>query len=197
MILNQQLANWHVILASASPRRQELLRGLGIDFEVDTRSNTNEQYDPDLPKAEVAEFLARLKSEGFHRPLQAQELLITADTVVCIDNQILGKPTDRQDALRMLQQLSGRSHTVYTGVALRTADKLHSFSVGSAVHFREITPEEMAFYIDNYRPFDKAGAYGIQEWIGYATITGLQGSYFNVMGLPVQRLYDELSLFVL
>ena len=196
MILNELIRPWHVILASASPRRQELLRGLGIEFEIDTRSNTDEKYDPELPKAQVAEFLSRLKSEGFHRPLTDNELLITADTVVCIDNQVLGKPKDRADAVQMLQSLSGRSHTVYTGVTLRTAARIRSFRVGSEVFFREITDEEINYYIDNYRPYDKAGAYGIQEWIGYATITRLKGSYFNVMGLPVQRLYDELTSFL-
>lgn len=196
MILNELIRPWSVILASASPRRQELLRGLGIDFVVDTQSNTDERFDPSLPNAVVPEFLSRLKSEGFHRSLQAQELLITADTLVCVDDQILGKPVDRDDAVRMLQQLSNRAHQVYTGVTLRTCNRTHSFCVKSDVVFREITLDEINYYIDTYKPYDKAGAYGIQEWIGYAAITGLNGSYFNVMGLPVQRLYDELVKFL-
>lgn len=196
MILNELIRPWSVILASASPRRQELLRGLGIDFVVDTQSNTDERFDPSLPNTVVPEFLSRLKSEGFHRPLQAQELLITADTLVCVDDQILGKPVDRDDAVRMLQQLSNRAHQVYTGVTLRTCNRTHSFCVKSDVVFREITLDEINYYIDTYKPYDKAGAYGIQEWIGYAAITGLNGSYFNVMGLPVQRLYDELVKFL-
>lgn len=196
MILNELIRPWSVILASASPRRQELLRGLGIDFEVDTQSKTDEQYDPSMPKARVPEFLSQLKSNGFHRPLQAHELLITADTLVCVEDEILGKPSDRNEAVRMLQTLSGRTHQVFTGVTLRTCNRTHSFCVQSDVVFREITLDEIDYYIDTYKPYDKAGSYGIQEWIGYAAITGLHGSYFNVMGLPVQRLYDELVRFL-
>lgn len=192
MILNERIASRRIILASASPRRQELLRGLGIAFETDTRSHVEETIPPGLSPAETPEYLSRLKSDGFHRPLQADEILVTADTMVCAGDEILGKPTGREDAARMLRKLSGTAHTVYTGVTLRTTDRIRSFTVASEVTFRPLNEDEIYWYIDQYKPFDKAGAYGIQEWIGYAAITGIRGSYFNVMGLPVQRLYDEL-----
>jgi len=190
--LNQK----RIILGSGSPRRKELLAGLGISFTVDASSHTEEVYDPSAPHQEIARTLAELKSNGFHRPLENDELLITADTLVLCENEILGKPSGREDAYRMLRLLSGKAHQVVTGVCLRTTEKSHSFACISDVTFREMTDEEIYYYIDNYHPFDKAGAYGIQEWIGYAAISGIRGSYFNIVGLPVQMLYVELGQFL-
>ncbi len=190
------LANRRVILGSGSPRRKELLSGLGITFTVDSSSHTKEKYDPSLPHEAIARTLAELKSDGFHRTLEGDELLITADTLVLCDGEILGKPKDRVDAHRMLRLLSGKTHQVVTGVCLRDIAHRHSFSSLSEVTFREISDEEIYYYIDNYRPYDKAGAYGIQEWIGYAAISSIHGSYFNIVGLPVQKLYVELSTFL-
>ena len=184
------------ILASASPRRRELLGGLDIAFTVEVNKDEKEAYGPDLPHRAVPEFLARHKSETFHRPLAPDEVLITADTLVLLGDQVLGKPADRAEAVQMLQLLSGRTHAVITGVALRTPGRIHSFSDTTEVDFKPLTEAEIAYYIEKYRPYDKAGAYGIQEWVGYAGITAIRGSYFNVMGLPVQRLYTELCGFL-
>lgn len=194
--LLSKLNKKRIILGSGSPRRKELLAGLGISFTVDASSHTEEVYDPSAPHQEIARTLAELKSNGFHRPLENDELLITADTLVLCENEILGKPTDREDAYSMLRLLSGKAHQVVTGVCLRTTEKSHSFACISDVTFREMTDEEIYYYIDNYHPFDKAGAYGIQEWIGYAAISGIRGSYFNIVGLPVQMLYVELGQFL-
>lgn len=194
--LLRSLATRRVILGSGSPRRKELLGGLGINFTVDASSHTKETYDPSLPHECIACTLAELKSDGFHRNLEADELLITADTLVFCEGEILGKPKDRSDAYRMLRLLSGKTHQVVTGVCLRDTVHRHSFSSVSDVTFREMSDEEIYFYIDNYRPYDKAGAYGIQEWIGYAAISAIRGSYFNIVGLPVQKLYVELSAFL-
>ena len=183
-------------LASASPRRRELLKGLDIDFTVEPGKDEKEAFSADLPHHAIPEFLARHKSETFHRDLSRNEVLITADTLVFLDAQILGKPRDYNEAVAMLQALSGRTHTVTTGVALRTREKLHTFSDTTEVDFKPLTEEEIDYYIEKYRPFDKAGAYGVQEWIGYTGITAIRGSYFNVMGLPVQRLYTELCGFL-
>lgn len=196
MVLLEQLSGRHIILASGSPRRKELLAGLGVEFTVDTSSNIEEVFDSTMPHQEIAESLAGLKSDGFHRPLESDELLITADTLVLCDDNILGKPSSREEAFGMLRLLSGKTHQVVTGVCLRTPEKKHSFSCISDVTFREISNEEIYYYIDNYRPYDKAGAYGIQEWIGYAAISGIRGSYFNIVGLPVQMLYVELKNFL-
>lgn len=183
-------------LASASPRRRELLAGLDIEFTVEPGKDEKEAYSDDLPCSEVPEFLARHKSETFHRKLADNEILITADTLVCLGDEIMGKPKGREDAVRMISELSGNTHQVYTGVALRSNRGIRSFTDVTDVTFKEMTPEEIAYYVDNYRPYDKAGAYGVQEWIGYTCITGLCGSYFNVMGLPVQKLYEELLKFI-
>ena len=183
-------------LASASPRRRELLKGLDIDFTVEPGKDEREVFSEGLPHTEIPAFLARHKSETFHRDLVPGEVLITADTLVCLDEQILGKPHDAEEAAAMLRALSGRTHTVITGMALRTREKMHSFIDVTEVDFRPLTDDEIAYYIEHYRPFDKAGAYGIQEWIGYVGITAIRGSYFNVMGLPVQRLYMELCNFI-
>jgi septum formation protein len=183
-------------LASASPRRRELLKGLDIEFRVEVNKDEREAYSEDLPHHAIPEFLARHKSETFHRALLPGEVLITADTLVFLDQEILGKPRDRGEAIVMLQELSGRTHTVTTGVALRTCERIHTFSDTTEVDFKPLTEGEIAYYVEKYRPYDKAGAYGVQEWIGYTGITAIRGSYFNVMGLPVQRLYTELCDFL-
>ena len=188
----KHLEKYSVVLASKSPRRQELLRGMGIRFECITKE-TPECY-PEMPLKKVAGYLSRQKSLAFaDEELPKNYLLITADTVVIAENEILGKPADRDDALRMLRLLSGKTHVVVTGVTIRTKERTTSFSVSSSVTFANLDPEEMAYYVDRYRPFDKAGAYGIQEWIGYVGISGLRGSFYNVMGLPTQRLYNALK----
>lgn len=183
-------------LASASPRRRELLKGLDIDFTVEPGKDEKEAYSEGMPHTEIPEFLARHKSESFHRELVPHEVLITADTLVFLDEKILGKPHSPEEARQMLRALSGRTHTVTTGMALRTRDRIHTFSDTTEVDFRPLADPEIDYYIKTYRPFDKAGAYGIQEWIGYTGITAIRGSYFNVMGLPVQRLYTELCNFL-
>jgi len=183
-----------IILASKSPRRQELLKGLGVDFEVRTKE-VEEVYPNHLKNEEVALFLSELKSAAFENEIKANELLITSDTIVCIDDQILGKPKNATDAEKMLGVLSGRKHEVITAVTLSTLEKKHSFAVSTAVYFKELSTEEIDYYITNYQPFDKAGSYGIQEWIGYVGIEKIEGSYFNVVGLPVHQLYEELLKF--
>ena len=193
-MLSQHLENYKVILASKSPRRQELLRGMGVMFDCITKE-TPEQY-PEMPLKKVAGYLSRQKSMAFSdEELPEHYLLITADTVVIAENEILGKPTDRADALRMLNLLSGKTHVVVTGVTLRSKERTTTFSVSSSVTFATLNREVMEHYVDQYRPFDKAGAYGIQEWIGYVGISGLRGSFYNVMGLPTQRLYNALMKF--
>ena len=188
--------NYTFTLASASPRRRELLKGLDIKFTVEPGKDEREAFSADLPHHAIPEFLARHKSETFHRALAPGEVLITADTLVFLDEQILGKPHDREEATAMLRNLSGRTHTVTTGVALRTRERIHTFSDTTEVDFKLLSDDEIAYYIEKYRPYDKAGAYGVQEWIGYTGITAIRGSYFNVMGLPVQRLYTELCGFL-
>ena len=183
-------------LASASPRRRELLKGLDIDFTVEPGKDEKEAYSEGMPHTAIPEFLARHKSETFHRELAPREVLITADTLVFLDEKILGKPHSSEEAHQMLRALSGRTHTVTTGMALRTRERIHTFSDTTEVDFRPLADSEIDYYIKTYRPFDKAGAYGIQEWIGYTGITAIRGSYFNVMGLPVQRLYTELCNFL-
>lgn len=185
--------NFHYILASNSPRRKELLAGLGLDFEVKVIPGIDESYPEDLPSHEVAEFIAQKKAAPYSTLIDGNDVVITADTVVVADGEIMGKPEDKADAMRMLRKLSGCTHQVYTGVCLLTKDRKRHFTVGTDVTFRQLTDEEITYYIDTYKPFDKAGAYGIQEWIGYVGVTGINGSYFNVMGLPVQRIYNELK----
>ncbi|MBO4485988.1 MAG: septum formation protein Maf [Prevotella sp.] len=189
------VGNYHVILASNSPRRKELLGGLGIDFEVRTMKGIDERWPKELRGEDIPKFISHKKAEAYLPTLGADELLITADTIVYLDHQVLGKPADAADAKRMLHLLSGRTHEVITGVTIATREKQKTFAVTSLVTFAELTDEEIDYYVEQYRPFDKAGAYGIQEWIGYIGVTRLEGSYFNVMGLPVQRLYTELRRF--
>ena len=189
------LNKYNIILASKSPRRQELLRGMGVKFAILTKE-TPENFPAEMPLDKVPEYLSLQKSMGFDESeLPESYLVITSDTVVIAENEILGKPKDRNDALRMLALLSGKTHHVVTGVTIRTAEKIKNFGVKTKVTFANLDVEEMAYYVDNYRPYDKAGAYGIQEWIGYVGITGLNGSFYNVMGLPTRRLYQVLKTF--
>lgn len=188
------LSNKNIILASKSPRRQQLLKGLDIDFEIRTKE-IEEIYPPELPIFEVPEYLAKLKATAFQNDLQENDLLITSDTVVILKNQILEKPAGRDEAIQMIQLLSGNTHTVVTGVCLTTKDKQLSFSDQTKVTFKALTEEEIVYYIDHYQPFDKAGSYGCQEWIGYVAIDRLEGSFYSVMGLPLHRLYDYLKKF--
>ena len=191
----------HIILGSNSPRRRELLKGLDIDFEVDTGNNFQEHFSEDVPYDQVPRLMSEGKSLGFHRPLKEDEILITADTMVILPatkdkpGEILGKPSGREDACRMLRDLSGREHHVTTAVTIRDAHKIHSFDVTTEVWFKQLTEEEIAYYVDRYKPYDKAGAYAIQEWIGHIGITRIEGSYFNVVGFPVQRVYEALLSF--
>ncbi len=182
-----------LILSSNSPRRKELLAGLDIPFEVRVIEDIDESYPDTLPTGEIAEYIAQKKAAAYE--VGNDEVLITADTIVVLDDQILGKPADVEQAKQMLRSLSGKTHHVITGVCLKSRDQQHHFSVISEVTFKTLAEEEISYYVENYKPFDKAGAYGIQEWIGYIGVTGLSGSYFNVMGLPVQRIYEELKKF--
>lgn len=183
---------YKLILASNSPRRRELLSGLNIEFEVKVLQGIDESYPDDTPVEQVPVFIAKAKAVPYRETMADNELVITADTVVVLDNMVLGKPSSHEDACMMLKALSGKTHQVITGVCLTTTSEQRTLSVVSDVTFKEFTDEEIVFYVDNYRPYDKAGAYGIQEWIGYIGVTSLKGSYFNVMGLPVQRIYQEL-----
>lgn len=184
-----------IILASNSPRRRELLAGLDLDFEVKVIKGIDESYPDTLDPEKVAQYIASKKADAYVSAIHEDNLVITADTVVIVDKKILGKPHDESEAKAMLRLISGKSHQVVTGVCLMTKDKRREFSVSTDVTFRSLSESEIDYYVSHYRPFDKAGAYGIQEWIGYVGVTSLNGSYFNVMGLPVQRIYSELQLF--
>ena len=186
---------YKVILASNSPRRKELLAGLDLQFEVRVLQDIDESYPNDLPTLKIAEFISKKKADAYIGTMAADELVITADTVVILGDEVMGKPHDEADAKRMLGELSGRTHQVATGVTLSTNERQMSFSVVTNVTFKQLTSDEIDYYVHTYRPMDKAGAYGIQEWIGYIGVTALEGSYFNVMGLPVQRIYEALKTF--
>lgn len=186
---------WNVVLGSNSPRRRELLAGLDIDFEVRVVPGIDESYPETLPLEEVPVYIARKKAEAYLPTLPSDELVITADTVVIIGSEILGKPEGREDAIAMLRKLSGRTHEVVTGVCLTTKEKTVAFSASSTVRFAPLDEEEIIYYVDKYHPFDKAGSYGIQEWIGYVAVEAINGSFYNVMGLPVRLLYQELKKF--
>jgi len=179
-----------IILSSNSPRRKELLAGLDLPFEVKVLSGIDESYPDGLNVEEIPQYIAKQKAAAYE--IADDEIVITADTVVAVGNEILGKPIDETDARNMLHTLSGKTHQVVTGVCITSKDKQRVFSVVSEVTFKCLSDQEINYYIRHYRPFDKAGAYGIQEWIGYVGVTSLKGSYFNVMGLPVQRIYEEL-----
>lgn len=184
--------DYKLILASKSPRRRELLGGLGLPFRVRVLPGVGEGYPESIPADEVPEYISREKADAYRGRIAADELVITADTVVIVDGKVLGKPKDASEACSMLRLLRGKRHHVVTGVCLTTNEKQVSFRVSTIVEFKALTDKEIEYYVDLYRPFDKAGAYGIQEWIGMVGVTGIEGSYFNVMGLPVQRIYEEL-----
>lgn len=186
---------YKIILASNSPRRKELLAGLDVDFEVRVIKGIDESYPDSLPTTDIAEYISRKKANAYLQQLAADELLITADTIVVLGSEVMGKPHDEADACWMLRELSGQTHQVITGVTLATTVRQQSFSVVTDVTFKSFTDEEIDYYVSHYKPFDKAGAYGIQEWLGYIGVTALRGSYFNVMGLPVQRIYEVLRQF--
>ncbi len=186
---------YRIVLASGSPRRRELLAGLGFNFEVRLLPDIDESFDADLPGEEIASTISRKKAEAYKSTISDDELIITADTIVYIDRKVLGKPKDDDEARDMLHTLSGRTHQVITGVTLLTTEKQLTFCCNSSVTFSRLTEEDINYYINNYHPLDKAGAYGIQEWIGYIGVERIEGSYFNVMGLPVQRLYKALKSF--
>ena len=184
-----------IVLASNSPRRKELLAGLDIPFEVRALDNIDESYPETLPTKEIAGYISKKKADAYRQTMADDELIITADTIVVLGQEVMGKPKDDEEARRMLRELSGKTHQVITGVCLTTKDKQSNFSVETDVTFKTLSEEEIDYYVAHYRPLDKAGAYGIQEWIGHIGVTGLNGSYFNVMGLPVQRIYEALKAF--
>lgn len=190
------MAAKRIILGSSSPRRRELLSGLQLDFTVDTGNSFSESAEPDVEAHQVPVDMSLGKSRGFHRALEDDEILITADTVVIIDGKVLGKPHSREEAEEMLHTLSGRTHEVVTAVTIRDSRREECFSVSSFVDFCRLDDSEIDYYIDNFKPYDKAGAYGVQEWIGYVGISRIEGSFYNVMGLPVQRLWQELKKFL-
>lgn len=190
------IKNKKIILASASPRRRELLAGLCVDFEVDTRNTFEEIYSLDTHQDKIPEELSKGKSLGFHRALETDEILITSDTLVLCEDHVMGKPHNREEAYDMLRLLSGRSHRVITAITLRDSSHISTLSDTAIVHFKELSDNEIYYYIDNFKPFDKAGAYGIQEWIGYIGIDKIEGSYFTIMGFPVHLVYQELMKFI-
>ena len=183
---------YKIILASNSPRRRELLAGLDIDFTVRVLPDIDESYPKSIPTTDIAQFIAEKKADAYRADIIEDELVITADTIVVCNNHVLGKPHNAEEARDMLLMLSGQTHDVITGVCLTTQDKKRAFSVTTQVTFDTLSDQQIDYYINHYRPFDKAGAYGIQEWIGFVGVSDLRGSYFNVMGLPVQRIYKEL-----
>lgn len=196
MDVYKALSAYNVILASQSPRRHQLLKGLGIDFSTEP-VNIDETFPSHLQAGEIALYLAELKAKAFRfQKHHNKPLLISADTIVWINNHILGKPENFEDGVKILSELSGCMHQVFTGVCLRTVDKMHSFIACSDVYFKDLSQDEIRWYMEKYKPYDKAGAYGAQEWIGYVAIRRIEGSYFNVMGLPTQLLWEELRKFI-
>ncbi len=193
-MLLPNLQDKHLILASKSPRRQALLKGLEVDFEIRTR-DTDESWPQDMDRTKVAEYIAKKKAAAFDGELKPKEVLITSDTTVYLKGELLEKPVDRADALRMLGELNGQTHTVYTAVCITTTQKQVVFTDATHVTFARMTPGELEHYVDVYEPYDKAGAYGAQEFMGYVGVEKLEGSYFTVMGLPLHRLYAELKGF--
>lgn len=189
------LSRYNIILASNSPRRKELLSGLNIPYEIKTLPDIDESYPDSLTGEDIAIYIAKEKANAYLDQLDDNTLLITADTIVLLDGKVYGKPSDETDAKQMLRDLSGKTHQVITGVCITTKDKQVSFAVSSEVRFSKLDDDEIEYYVSNYKPFDKAGAYGVQEWIGYVAVEYISGSYFNIMGLPIQRLYRELKKF--
>ena len=196
MVLHKAIKEYKLILASQSPRRKMLMEGLNLDFEVIVRPDIEEQVPNGLDKFEIPVFLAKLKSQAYLDLLQPKKIILTADTIVWINERELGKPYDYDDALKILGELSGNMHEVITGVCIKSKQQEVCFHALSKVFFRKLNIEEIKYYLDEYKPFDKAGSYGIQEWIGYAGIEKIEGSFYNVMGLPVQALYMELLKFI-
>lgn len=189
------MKKYKIVLGSNSPRRRELLAGLDIDFEVQVIPGIDESYPDNLKAEDIPVYIAKKKAEAYMATMPENELLITADTIVWTFDDILGKPRDREEAIAMLRKLSGHVHEVVTGVCITTKEKTVSFCASSAVCFATLDEEEIIYYVDKYHPFDKAGSYGIQEWIGYVAVEAINGSFYNVMGLPVRLLYEELKKF--
>ena len=187
------LDKYQIILASNYPRRKELMSGLGVDYVVRTLPDVDESYPADLAGAAIPEYISRKKADAYRSIMQPGELLITADTIVWLDGKVLGKPEGREGAVEMLRSLSGKSHQVFTGVCLTTTEWQKSFTATSDVEFDVLSEEEIRYYVDKYQPMDKAGAYGVQEWIGYIGVKSISGSFYNIMGLPIQKLYGELK----
>ena len=192
-MLHEKFKNKNILLGSQSPRRLELLKGLGLEFSV-VKIESDETYPHDLVREEITEHISKNKAEAYIN-LQSNEILITADTLVWLDNLVLGKPVDEEDAFQMIQRMAGKTHEVFTSVTLKSTKKNITFSETTQVHLDEFTHEEIRYYIQNFKPFDKAGAYGIQDWLGYAKISNINGCYYNVMGLPLRKLYRELIEF--
>ena len=190
------LEQYHVILASNSPRRKELLSGLDIPFEIKTIKGLEESYPETLQGGDIPLFLAKQKAQAYDSELKGNVMIITADTIVWHNDEVMGKPKSREEAIEMLKKLSGDTHQVFTGVCVKTVEKEVSFVASSDVKFAPLSEEEIIYYIDKYKPFDKAGSYGVQEWIGYVGISAIEGSYFNVMGFPVHRVWEELQSFI-
>ena len=191
----ENLNKYEIVLASNSPRRKELLQRMGVNFKVRTLFGIDESYPDSLRGEDIVCYISRNKAKAYQSSMAPNELLITADTIVYVDGEVMGKPKNAEQAKEMLHKLSGKTHQVITGVTIVTAKRTENFGVTSQVKFTNITDEEINFYVDNYLPFDKAGAYGIQEWIGIVAAEEIKGSYFNVVGLPVQRLYQKLKTF--
>ena len=191
----ENLKKYNIILASGSPRRRELLGMLDIPFRVMTGIDVDESYPSTLDSRQVPLFLANLKADAYLAEIKDNDLIITADTVVIVDNEVIGKPQNREDAINMLRKLSGKTHSVISGVTVVTSSRRESFDAETLVHFGQLSDSEIEYYVDRYKPYDKAGAYGIQEWIGAVGVTGINGSYYNVMGLPINRLYRLLTSF--
>lgn len=196
MVKSMLLKDYHIILASNSPRRRELLHGLDLDFDVEVLPGVPEKYPKDLSPKDIPLYISVEKASAYKDKLKDKDILITADTMVILGDEALGKPKDEADAKKMLHSLSGKTHQVVTGVTITSKDRVRTFAVSTDVTFKSLSNDEINYYVSHYHPLDKAGAYGIQEWIGYVGVTGIRGSYFNVMGLPVQRIWDELHKFV-
>lgn len=193
MLLHNRLKDYNIILASQSPRRQELMRGADINFRTAEDFNVKEVYPENIEKKDVAEYLSKLKAEAYPYPIGQKDVVITADTTVLIGEQILGKPASEKDAIEMIKSLSEKTHKVITGVTVKTYTNCESFSTSTKVKFASLTDEEVEYYVKKYKPYDKAGSYGIQEWIGYVAIEHIEGSFYNVMGLPIHKLYKYLN----
>lgn len=193
MLLHNRLKDYNIILASQSPRRQELMRGADINFRTAEDFNVKEVYPENIEKKDVAEYLSKLKAEAYPYPIGQKDVVITADTTVLIGEQILGKPASEKDAIEMIKSLSEKTHKVITGVTVKTYTNCESFNTSTKVKFASLTDEEVEYYVKKYKPYDKAGSYGIQEWIGYVAIEHIEGSFYNVMGLPIHKLYKYLN----